>query len=147
MGIHIKRQPQDDVLTGFLYGLGDRTANQYKRNLKAFLDFLKIGGTLEEQAASFLRALKRNREDVQRNIMRFMTYQNERAKRKEIVASTIRNYYKAIHKLCEAYDIDIRWKKITRGILPGRRVAKDRAPTRDEIRKLLQDYDPRIKPI
>ena len=44
-------------------------------------------------------------------------------------------------------DIYIPWKKITRGLPNARQSANDRAPTIEEIRKLLEYPDRRIKPI
>jgi hypothetical protein len=44
-------------------------------------------------------------------------------------------------------DITIPWKKVMRGMPKGRRYANDRAPTIDEISRLTQYPDRRIKPI
>ena len=44
-------------------------------------------------------------------------------------------------------DISIPWKKISRGLPRGRNYADDRIPTDDEIRKLLEYPDRRIKSI
>jgi integrase len=44
-------------------------------------------------------------------------------------------------------DITIPWNKITRGIPKGRKYANDRAPTIEEIRKMLEYPDRRIRPI
>jgi hypothetical protein len=44
-------------------------------------------------------------------------------------------------------DITIPWKKITRGLPKGRQWADDRAPSIDEIRKLCEYPDRRIKPL
>ncbi|MGI0045062.1 MAG: hypothetical protein ACRD47_15250, partial [Nitrososphaeraceae archaeon] len=43
--------------------------------------------------------------------------------------------------------IQVSWKKICRGVPRGRQAANDRAPTREEILKLVQYPDRRIKPI
>jgi hypothetical protein len=39
------------------------------------------------------------------------------------------------------------WKKISRGVPRGRHAANDRAPTREEIQRLFEYPDRRIKPI
>ena len=44
-------------------------------------------------------------------------------------------------------DILISWKRITRGLPKGRKWADDRAPTIEEIRKIVEYPDRRIKPI
>jgi hypothetical protein len=41
----------------------------------------------------------------------------------------------------------IQWKKITRVLPRGKRYADDRAPTLDEIHKIIEYPDRRIKPI
>jgi hypothetical protein len=41
----------------------------------------------------------------------------------------------------------INWKRIIRGIPSGRKAANDRAPTIEEIRKVSEYHDRRIKPI
>jgi hypothetical protein len=48
---------------------------------------------------------------------------------------------------CEVTDIGIPWKKITRGLPKGRMYADDRAPTLEEISKIIEYPDRRIKPI
>jgi hypothetical protein len=44
-------------------------------------------------------------------------------------------------------DLQVSWKKISRGVPRGRQSANDRAPTQEEILKLIQYPDRRIKPI
>jgi integrase len=63
----------------------------------------------------------------------------------EITAGTIRNYVKSIKLFCQMADILVPWDKITRGLPRGRRYADDRAPTLDEIKKLCDYPDRRIK--
>jgi hypothetical protein len=67
--------------------------------------------------------------------MLFISFQKELVRNGEISYSTITNYYKAT-KLFIEMNIDtpiINWKKISRGIPAGRRAAKDRAPTIEEL--------------
>ena len=81
-----------------------------------------------------------------RNILKFLQSQKERVERKEITASTLRNYVKTIKMFCDVTDITIQWKKITRGLPKGKRYADDRAPTLEEIHKIIEYPDRRMKP-
>lgn len=81
------------------------------------------------------------------NIVRFLQFQRERVEKEEIAGSTLKNFLKSIKLLCEVADIAINWKKITRGLPKVRRYAEDRAPTIEEIQKLCEYPDRRIKSI
>ena len=72
------------------------------------------------------------------NIVRFLYFQKERVQRKEITTGTLRNYTKTLKMFCEITDIVIPWKKITRGLPKVRRYADDRAPTMEEIHKIIE---------
>jgi hypothetical protein len=80
-------------------------------------------------------------------IVKFILYHKARYERKEITGGTLRNYYKPLRVFCEANDIAIGWLKITRGLPKPRKFAQDRAPTNDEICKVMTYPDRRIKPI
>jgi integrase len=95
----------------------------------------------------FAQKGRENNSWVLNNILKFVQYQKDRADRKEITAATIRNYVKSIKLFCEMADIPITWKKITRGLPKGRKYADDRIPTLEEIRKLVEYPDRRIKAI
>jgi integrase len=79
--------------------------------------------------------------------LKYLQVHKDRVERKEITGSTLRNYIKSIKLFCEQMDITIPWNKITRGIPKGRKYANDRAPTIEEIRRMLDYPDRRIKPI
>ena len=77
----------------------------------------------------------------------FINFQKGRVKRKEIAESTISNYYKPAKLFCIMNDINLNWPKITRGLPRGNQSAEDRIPTFEEIKKLIEYPDRRIKPI
>jgi hypothetical protein len=139
---------QQDPMSVFLYALkAPESRRQYPRRFKMFLDFLKLQGSIEEQAMEFLTKARQNPQWAQDNLMRFMALQNERARRKEIAECTISNYYKATKLFCEMNDLSLSWKRIRRGLPRGRKAANDRAPTIEEIQKLVEYPDRRIKAI
>src|SRR5215212_10195157 len=141
-------EEQQDPLAMFLYALkAPETKRQYPRRFKVFLDFLKLKGTFEEQAKQFLMKARTNPQWAQDNFMQFIAFQIGRARRKEIAESTISNYYKATKLFCEMNDLTLSWKKISRGLPVGRRAANDRALTIEEIQKLAEYPDRRIKAI
>ena len=80
-------------------------------------------------------------------IIGFLQFQKQRVEREQITASTLKNFVKSLKVFCDSADIGIPWKRITRGLPKGRQSANDRAPTIQEIRKLIEYPDRRIKPI
>jgi hypothetical protein len=74
-------------------------------------------------------------------------FQKERASKGEVTESTIPNYYKPEKIFYVMNDIIVNWKLVTRGMPRGNHAANDRAPTIDEIKKLLKYPGRRIKPI
>jgi hypothetical protein len=138
----------DNPMAVFLYAVkSPESKRQYPRRFKMFLDFLNLSGDLQNQAKEFLRNAKANPKGVQDNLIQFISYQNERAKRGEISVSTIPNYYRATKLFCEMNDVVLGWKKIARGMERVRKAANDRAPTLEEIKRVTEYPDRRIKPI
>jgi integrase len=139
---------EQDPLSVFTYALrAPETRRQYPRRFKVLLDFLKIDGSLQQQAITFLAAAKQNKAWAEDSFMKFIEYQKQRCSTGEISESTVSNYYKATKLFCEMNDLTLNWKKVARGLPRGRRAANDRAPTADEIKKLLDYPDRRIRPI
>ena len=112
-----------------------------------FLDYLKLEGPLEKQARQFLSKAKNDPQWAEENFMQFIGFQIERVKRGEISESTISNYYKATNLFCEMNNLILNWKRIRRGLPLGREASNDRAPTIEEIQKLVEYPDRRIKAI
>ena len=139
---------EQNPLTNFMYALkAPETKRQWPRRLKIVLDFLQLEGTLEQQAKIFIIQTREKPEWVQHKLMQFFSYQIDRAIRKEISETTIPNYYKAAKLFCEMNDLLLTWKKISRMLPKRRNAANDRAPTIEELQKLIEYPDRRIKPI
>jgi len=137
-----------DPWTLYLYSIkSPATKEKYLLRLGKFLDYLNLQGALEDKARAFARKGKVDSIWAFNGLLKFIQFQKERFNRKEITAGTIRNYVKSIKLFCSMSDITINWDKITRGLPKGRRYTDDRAPTLDEIKKLCDYPDRRIKAI
>ncbi|MDN5845149.1 MAG: tyrosine-type recombinase/integrase [Candidatus Nitrosocosmicus sp.] len=139
----------NDPYTIFMNAIkSPNTREKYDRRLKIFLDFIKIpGDDMKDRCIRLSEMGKNNNQRTISCIIAYIMYQKERLEKKEITGGTLFNYLKAIKLFCEMTDISIPWKKITRGISRGRRYAEDRAPTREEIRKICEYPDRRIRSI
>jgi hypothetical protein len=124
------------------------TKDRYEKRLDLFFRFINQDGTtLDKRAEAFAARAKNDADWAINEIMIYMRNQKERAEKGQISESTISNYFKPIKLFCEMNDIMLNWKKITRAMPRGRRSAMDRAPSIDEIRRLMEYPDRRIKPI
>jgi hypothetical protein len=81
------------------------------------------------------------------HFIRFLQFQKERVEKGEIVAGTLRNSVKSLKAFCDSADMDIPWKKVTKGLPKARQSSNDRAPTVEEVRRIVDYPDRRIKPI
>jgi site-specific recombinase XerC len=141
---------EQDIWSLYLYALKSPvTRERYQKRLEKFFDFLGLEDTtVEDKSKSFIRRI--GQEDTQwvfNNLIKFMQFHLDRVNRKEITGATVRNYLKSIKLFCEMADIPVTWKKITRGLPRGKNYADDRIPTIEEIQKLLEYPDRRIKAI
>ena len=135
-------------MEAFTYALkAPESRRQYPRRLKPFLDYIGLEGTLQEQAKQLWLKARQDTKWAEDRLMQFIRFQKERATAGEISNSTIPNYYRATKLFCEMNDIILNWKKIARGLPRIIEAANDRAPTLEEIRKLLEYPDRRIKSI
>jgi hypothetical protein len=141
---------QVDTWSLYLYAMKSPVTRQkYQKRLEKFFDFLGLEGqTVEDKSKSFVNLAKTQSPDVIFNhILKFMQFLLARVNNKEITGSTIRNYVKSMKLFCEMADIQISWKKITKGLPRAKSYADDRIPTLHEIRRLLEYPDRRIKAI
>jgi hypothetical protein len=112
------------------------------------------GAIMEERCRKFVEKVKENEKEGNGNsnwgytcVVRFLQHQKDRYDKKEITGSTVRGYYKAVKLFAEVNDILLPWSKIKRGLPRGRHYAVDRIPTLEEIRKLVEYPDRRMKAI
>lgn len=133
----------------FLYAMKSPvTRDKYQRRLSRFFEFAEMQGTsLQEKALSFVHAARIDSSWVFAMVLRFLELQNARVNNREITGATVRNYVKAIKLFCEMADLPVQWKKLTRGLPRAKNYADDRIPSVEEIRRLLEYPDRRIKAI
>ena len=148
-----------DAYSMFLFALrSPKTREKCTGRLRMFFDFIGIpGDSMVERSKVFCDRAKNNDVDNNSNssgsgwafssIIQYMQHQKERAERKEITAGTVKNYFQVIKLFCEMSDISVPWKRISRGLPKSRKFADDRAPTIEEISKILEYPDRRIKAI
>ena len=124
---------------------------QYPKLFKIFLDTIKfeLDKPLEERVYLLFQESVAKTKWLETKIIRFVEYQKQRVERKEIAAGTLKNYVKVIKLFCQMNEIEnlVLWKKIKIGMPKVKEQADDRAPTLEEIRKLIEYPDIRLKPI
>ena len=134
----------------FLYAMKSPVNREkYQRRLGKFFEFLGLqGNTIEMKSRIFINLARKEGEGwIFNNILKFMQFLLDRFNKKEITGSTIKNYLKSIKIFCEMADLPILWKKITRGLPKAKNYSDDRIPTIEEITKLLEYPDRRLKSI
>ena len=142
-------ESESDHWTLYLYAMKSPvTRDKYQKRLGKFFEFIRLeGASIEDKSRVFVEMARKDSNSTFSNILRFIQFQNSRVVRKEISGSTVRNYVKSIKLFCDMADLPVAWKKITRGLPRGRRYADDRIPTIEELTKLLEYPDKRLKAI
>lgn len=150
MYIRSSQESIGNAYSRFEYAIkSEETKRKYIRRLELFFDHCKFEGvTIKEKAENFLDYAKMNDADHTTNlILEYMLHHIDRAAKKLISKSTVRNFYKPIKLFCDMNGIVFNSRVITRGIPSGSENSNDRIPTREEIRNMLQYPDRRLKPI
>ncbi|HEX9319299.1 MAG TPA: tyrosine-type recombinase/integrase [Nitrososphaeraceae archaeon] len=120
-----------------------------KRRLRMFLEFARIPGSeSRERCNNFAQRAKSDVSWCEAIVYSYLShlkdqYENE----KKISAGTIKNRKIVVKNLFEILKIPFDWKLVTRGLPKPERYSNDRAPTIEEIRKICEYNDRRIKPI
>jgi hypothetical protein len=139
-----------DPYSTFIYGMrSPKTKEKCIGRFRTFLDFIQIPGEdMIHRCKVFCEMINSNNTPwLLANILKFLQYQREKFERKEIAAGTVKNYYQAVKLFCDMNDIPVPWKKIRKGLPRVRKFGEDRAPTIEEIRKIIEYPDRRIKAI
>jgi hypothetical protein len=140
------------MVTGYLCHEGTNDQGKIQDQASQIFDFIELeievgNRSLEDKARLFAKNSKSDFNWAFANLLKFIRFQKDRADKKEITAATVRNYVKSIKLFCDMADIPIPWKKITRELPKGKKYADDRIPTIEEIRKVVEYPDRRIKSI
>src|SRR5829696_6757557 len=134
-----------------MYCNSPSTQRQYPKRLKLFFDFAGIeGNDLEEQGQNFLDKARQDSEWAQQSLMTYLAYHKQRVLRKEISAGTLKTMWVPIKTFMDAFDdvADIiKWKRVSKSLPHMKTYSNDRVPTIEEIRRLVEYPDRRIKAI
>jgi integrase len=139
----------EDPLASYFYAIKSKaTKRQYIFKLRSYFNYLGIqGDDLQDQTARFLAQASKDHSWAQGCLIGFITHLKKQVENKEITGGTLKNYYASIKLFHEQNDLQVNWKKISRGLPEVSSVANDRAPTENELRKLIQAPDIRVKVI
>jgi integrase len=139
---------ESDPYSLFIFGINSPlTKEKYVPRLNNFFEFINLKGTIQEKCMSFVKSGTDNPSWAVSSVIKYLQMIKERIEKKEITAATALNYVKTIKLFCEMNNVLLPWKRITRGLPKGRRYANYRAPTIEEIRKIIEYPDRRIKAI
>jgi hypothetical protein len=92
--------------------------------------------SIEERCNKLAESAKSDHKWLVNCIFNYLQLLKTRVESKEIKDSILRNNIKPVKLFCEQMDIDIPWKKLTRGMPREIKYASDRAPTLEEILKI-----------
>jgi hypothetical protein len=122
----------------FAYSMRSQlTRRYYERRLIRFFDFIQFETNTQKPEPRCNNFALKGKSDINwalNKIMTFLQFQKDRSQRGEITPATLGNLVRAIKLFCEMSDIQIPWKKITRGLPRIREAANDRSPTREETK-------------
>ena len=128
-----------------------QTKQKYIQRFGYFLDFAQIAtektDSNETRCNVLAELAKRDYKWLINSVFNYLEFLKSRVESKEIKVSTLRNNIKPMKLFFEQIDIDIPWKKLLRGMPRERKYANDRAPRLEEILRISEYPDRRIKSI
>jgi hypothetical protein len=136
-------------LKSFLFAIKSKeTKKQYTYKLGIFFKFIGIqGADVESQAARFLHQAQSDHKYAYDCLVNFVIDLKNQVDNNAKTGGTVGNYYYAVKLFYQQNDIEINWDKLERGLPPSSQVANDRSPSLEEIRKVIQYPDRRVKAI
>ncbi len=141
-----------DAYKMFVFSIrSEVTRKYYERRLRHFFNHINFdvenSKNIEVRCNNFSAKGKNDTNWAIEQVITFLHFQKERVHNGEITASTLRNFIKAIKLFCDSCDLNVPWKKLMKGLPRAIQAANDRAPTLEEIQKLIEYPDRRIKPV
>jgi hypothetical protein len=146
----VQKVPLINAYSLFVFAIRTQiTRDYYLGRLRSFFDFINLlpRSKIEKRCNHFASIASKDHDWIVCKLINFLQYQKSRVERQEITAATLYNFVKALKLFCEMSDIPISWKKITRGLPKARSFANDRAPTIEEIHRMIEYPDRRMKAI
>jgi hypothetical protein len=135
------------------------TRTTYPKTLKKFFEYLVRKGLLQgckenddvdTQGKVFLAQARQDPEYANQKIKDYIFKNRERVEAGEITAGTLKGLFTPIKTFCDGFDditAKVNWKRIKKGMPTVQHYSDDRAPTREEIIKICEFPDRRIKAI
>jgi hypothetical protein len=131
---------------------------QYPLRLKPFFDFADMSGSsLEEKADHFVQKAKENPQWAHDILINYVSHGKQRVNmKKDLAAGILQTVFRTIKLFYENNDLEtttstaaapINWRRISKGLPKARTKANDRAYTTEEIHKLVEHSDRRMKAI
>jgi integrase len=149
----VSNNKKTPVRYAFAFCRAEVTKQVYRKRLKWFFDFIGLEPAtedIEQQAQSFLDNARQDPDWATQQIMLYLDYLKQRFLKKEITSATIRGFHMPIRTFTNAYrDVaaNIDWKRIVRAMPKAKEYASDRIPTLEELRRVVEYPDRRIKPL
>ena len=133
---------ESDPYSLFIFALNSpSTKEKCVPRLNMFFEFNNLDGAIQDKCSIFVKNTKDQPSWAAGRLIKYLQMNKDRVERKEITGATLLNNVKVVKLFCEMNDILLPWKRITRGLTKARRYADDRAPTLQEICKIIEYPD------